>query len=139
MAQRTEILPHRLRATFTSLRNPNFRIYFTAQIASNVGTWIQITAENWLILQLTDSGVALGITNALQFGPLVFLGLYGGVVVDRFDRRWLLIFSQSALAVLSGVIGLLVLAHLIQLWMIWLGALLLGLIMCIELHQRPGW
>jgi hypothetical protein len=48
------------------------RIYLAAQIGSNIGTWIQITAENWLILQLTDSGLALGITNALQFGPLVF-------------------------------------------------------------------
>jgi MFS family permease len=135
MAEQPHTLPNRLRATFISLRNPNFRIYFAAQIGSNVGTWIQITAENWLILQLTDSGLALGITNALQFGPLVFLGLYGGVVVDRFDRRRLLIVTQSALALLSAAIGLLVVTHLIQLWMIWLAALLLGLIMCID---RPA-
>ena len=124
-----------LPATFISLRNPNFRIYLAAQIGSNIGTWIQITAENWLILQLTGSGLALGITNALQFGPLVFFGLYGGVVADRFDRRRLLIVTQGALALLAAAIGLLVVANLIQLWMIWLAALSLGLIMSID---RPA-
>ena len=143
MKERIRILTDRLRATFISLRNPNFRIYLVAQIGSNVGTWIQITAENWLILQLTDSGLALGVTNALQFGPLVFLGLYGGVVADRFDCRRLLIATQSALALLSAAVGLLVVTHLIQLWMIWLAALLLGLIIvhrqtrAVQLRQRP--
>ncbi len=135
MAERSQPLTRRLHATFISLRNPNLRIYFAAQIGSNVGTWIQITAENWLILQLTDSGLALGVTNALQFGPLVFLGLYGGVIADRYDRRCLLIVTQSALGLLAAVIGLLVAINLIQLWMIWLAALLLGLTMCID---RPA-
>jgi MFS family permease len=132
MAEQTQILPHSLHTTFISLRNPNFRIYFAAQIGSNIGAWIQITAENWLVLQLTDSGLALGITNALQFGPLVFFGLYGGVIADRFDRRRLLIVTQSALALLAAAIGLLVVTDLIQLWMIWVAALLLGLIMSID-------
>jgi MFS family permease len=83
-------------------------------------------------LQLTGSGLALGITNALQFGPLVFFGLYGGVIADRFDRRRLLIMTQSALALLAAAVGVLVAIRLIQLWMIWLAALLLGLIMSID-------
>src|SRR5882724_8213110 len=131
MAERSQPLTRRLHATFISLRNPNFRIYFAAQIGSNVGTWIQITAERWLVLRLTDSGLALGITNALQFGPLVFFGLYGGVVADRFDRRRLLLATQSALALLAAAIGLLVALDLIQLWMIWAAALLLGMIMSV--------
>jgi MFS family permease len=130
--ERCQILPHGLHPTFISLRNPNFRIYVAAQIGSNIGAWIQITAENWLVLQLAHSGLALGIANALQFGPLVFLGLYGGVIADRFDRRRLLVVTQSALALLAGAIGLLVATHLIQLWMIWVAALLLGLIMSID-------
>ena len=109
------MLPPNLHTTFISLRNPNFRAYFAAQIGSNIGSWIQITAENWLVLQLTDSGLALGITNALQFGPLVFFGLYGGVIADRFDRRRLLIVTQSALALLAAAIGLLVVTNLIRL------------------------
>ena len=92
--------------TFSSLRNRNFRIYIAAQTGSNIGSWIQITAENWLVLQLTDSGLALGITNALQFGPLVFFGLFGGVIADRFDRRRLLIATQGALALLAAATGL---------------------------------
>ena len=132
MAEQTRRLPHSLHSTFISLRNPNFRVYFAAQIGSNIGSWIQITAENWLVLQLTDSGLALGITNALQFGPLVFFGLNGGVVADRFDRRRLLIVTQSALALLAAATGLLVATNLIQMWMIWVAALLLGLIMCID-------
>jgi len=138
MAERSQPLPRRFHATFISLRNPNLRIYFAAQIGSNVGTWIQITAENWLILQLTDSGLALGVTNALQFGPLVFLGLYGGVIADRLDRRRLLIVTQSGFGLLAAVIGLLVAINLIQLWMIWLAALLLGLIMCIDRPALSG-
>src|SRR6266704_1771247 len=129
MAEQTQILQHGLHTTFISLRNANFRIYFAAQIGSNIGAWIQITAENWLVLQLSDSGLALGITNALQFGPLVFFGLYGGVLADRFDRRCLLMATQSALALLAVAIGVLVGAHLIQLWMIWVAALLLGLVL----------
>jgi MFS family permease len=125
----------RLAATFASLRNRNFRLYLAAQVGSNVGTWIQITAENWLVLQLTHSGLALGITNALQFGPLVVLGVYGGVIADRFDRRRLLIVTQSALASLAVALGLAVATGVVALWMIWLAGLLLGIVTSID---RPA-
>jgi MFS family permease len=125
-------VPGRFHATFASLRNRNLRIYLVAQIGSNVGAWIQITGENWLVLQLSDSGLALGITNALQFGPLLVFGLYGGVIADRLDRRRLLMATQSGMALLAAVVGLLVVTDLIQLWMIWLAALLLGLIMSVD-------
>lgn len=117
MVERNLALRRKLNATFASLQNPNFRRYFAAQIASNIRNWIQITAENWLVLQLTPTfhssvsggglgwGLALGITNALQFGPLVFFGLYGGVVTDRLDRRRLLIVTQCALALLAAAIS----------------------------------
>jgi Transmembrane secretion effector len=87
LVEHTQILTLGLHTTFASLRHSNFRIYFTAQIGSNIGSWVQITAENWLVLQLAHSGLALGITNSLQFGPLLAFGLYGGVIADRFDRR----------------------------------------------------
>jgi MFS family permease len=132
MAEQTHLLPRRLHTTFSSLQNPNFCTYLAAQVGSNIGNWLQITAENWLVLRLTDSGLALGITNALQFGPLVFFGLYGGVIADRCDRRRLLLVTQSALALQAAAIGLLVAANLIRLWMIWAAALLLGLIMSVD-------
>ncbi|MCG8547577.1 MAG: MFS transporter, partial [Alphaproteobacteria bacterium] len=134
-APEIRFLLHSLRTTFISLRNPNFRIYFVAQVGSNIGAWIQITAENWLVLRLTDSGLALGITNALQFGPILIFGLYGGVIADRVDRRRLLIVTQSVLALLAVALGLLVVTDLIRLWMIWVAALLLGLTMAVD---RPA-
>ncbi|MBV8188985.1 MAG: MFS transporter [Alphaproteobacteria bacterium] len=125
----------RVGSTFASLRHRNFRRYLVAQVGSNVGGWIQITAETWLVLELAHSGLALGITNALQFGPLVVMGLYGGVIADRFQRRRLLIATQSALALLAFAMGLLVATGLIELWMIWLAALLLGVVMSVD---RPA-
>ena len=91
----------------SALRHRNFQAYFGVQVISNVCTWVQITVENWLVLQLTHSGVALGVTNALQFGPLVLLGLYGGVVADRGDRRRLLIVTQTCLGLLALATGVL--------------------------------
>jgi MFS family permease len=132
MGAHAQVLTNGLRGTFVSLRNPNFRIYVAAQVASNIGNWIQITAENWLVLHLSGSGLALGITNALQFGPLVLFGLYGGAVADRFDRRRLLVVTQTALALQATVLGSLVAMHLIQLWMIWLAALFLGMAISID-------
>ena len=73
-------------ATASALTQRNFRRCFVAQVVSNVGIWVQITAENWLVLTLSHSGVALGVTNALQFGPSLSLGMYGGVVADRHNR-----------------------------------------------------
>jgi MFS family permease len=126
------MLPTCFQATFFSLRNSNCRSYFAAQILSNVGSWIQITAENWLVLQLAGSGLALGITNALQFGPLMLLGLYGGVIADRVDRRRLLIVTQSAQSVLAAVLCRLAATDLLELWMIWVVALLQGLVLAVD-------
>ena len=64
-----------------------------AQIVSNIGTWIQITVEHWLLPQLSHAGLALGITNALQFGLLLLLGHYGGVITDRHARRHVLMIT----------------------------------------------
>jgi MFS family permease len=140
MSQGMSEIPPWLCATFSSLRRGRTaRIYLAAQLGSCIGNSIQITAENWLVLQLTRSGMALGITNALQFGPLPIFGLYGGVIADRFERRRLLTVTQGALAVLSAALGLLVAGHLIPLWMIWAAAALLGVIIVVDKPAlRPG-
>src|ERR1700683_3538805 len=93
--------------TLSALRHRNFRLYFTAQVVSNVGTWVQITVENWLVLELSHSGLALGVTNALQFGPSLVLGMYGGWVADRRDRRRLLMITQACLGLIALTVGLL--------------------------------
>src|ERR1700733_12529173 len=93
--------PHKLRqqvchgGTLSALHHRNFRTYFAAQVVSSLGSWVQIIVENWLILKLSHSGLALGVTNALQFGPSVAFGMYGGVIADLYDRRRVLIFTQT--------------------------------------------
>jgi MFS family permease len=87
-----------LRRSFTSLSVPNYRRYFAGQLVSLSGNWMQIVAEMWLILSLTGSGVAVGITSALQFLPFLLFGAFGGLLADRFPKRGLLIVTQTLMA-----------------------------------------
>ncbi len=119
--------------TLSALRHRNFRLYFVAQLVANIGTWVQITIQNWLVLELTHSGLALGVTNALQFGPLVLFGMYGGVIADRHDRRRLLMLTQACLELLALAVGLLAGAGIVRVWIIWLAAAALGLVKCFDL------
>lgn len=121
--------------TFRSLHMRNYRLYFTAQVISTSGTWVQLVAENWLVVRLGGSGLMLGITTALQFIPLLLFSTYGGVLVDRWNKRSLLIFTQSASGILALSIGLLALTGFVQIWMIWITAFLLG---CVNALDTPG-
>ncbi|MDN3359114.1 MFS transporter [Actinomadura sp. DC4] len=93
------------RRTFDSLTDRNYRVYFLGSAVSVSGTWMQRVAQDWLVLQLTHSGFALGISSALQFAPVLVLGAWGGAVVDRVDRRRILLVTQFASAVLAGALG----------------------------------
>ena len=94
------------RSTFRSLRVRNYRLFAGGQVISLSGTWGQRVAQDWLVLELSnDSGVALGITTALQFLPVLLFGMYGGVLADRYDKRRLLIGAQVAMAVLALVLA----------------------------------
>src|SRR5512135_3034520 len=93
--------------TLASLENTNYRRFFVGQAVSLVGTWMQSVAQAWLVLQLTHSATWLGLAVALQFLPILLLGPYGGVVVDRVDKRRLLIGTQLAAAVQALALGLL--------------------------------
>jgi len=122
----------------SALGHRNFRRYFAVQVISNVGTWVQITVENWLVLELSHSALAMGVTNALQFGPLVLLGLYGGVIADRHDRRRLLMITQAALGLLALVVAVLACLGVVRVWMIWLAAAALGMIKCFDQPALQG-
>ncbi len=87
------------RRSFGSLRVPNYRRYFAGQVVSVSGNWMQMVAEGWLVLSLTGSGVAVGIATASQFVPLLFVGAWGGLLADRFDKRRLLMATQAAMAI----------------------------------------
>jgi MFS family permease len=114
--------------TFSSLRIRNYRLYFTAQLISVSGTWMQTVAQAWLVLHLTGSGVDLGIVVGLQFLPMLLFGPVGGLVADRFNKRQLLYLTQAAGGVLALVLGILVVSHEVQLWQVYLLAALLGMV-----------
>ncbi len=107
-----------LRRPFDSLQVPNYRRYFAGQVVSLSGNWMQIVAEMWLILQLTNSGVAVGLTTALQFAPILLLGAYGGLLADRFDKRHLLMATQLAMVVPSLALWALVATGSVEPWMV---------------------
>jgi MFS family permease len=104
--------------TFTSLKYANYRLWFAGALVANVGTWMQRVAQDWLVLTVLsdNSGVAVGITTALQFAPVLLLSPWAGVLADRFDRRRLLMATQVAQGILAFVLGALVLSGHAELW-----------------------
>jgi MFS family permease len=124
--------------TFRSLQEPNYRRFFVGHSVSVIGTWMQRVAQDWLVLTLTGSGVALGISTALQFGPLLVLGLWGGTVVDRVDRRKLIIGTQIVQALLAATLGVLAVTGAVQLWMVYVLALSLGLVTVLDSPARQA-
>src|SRR5580765_3145777 len=93
---------------FSSLAIYNYRIYFCGQLVSLVGTWMQTTAQAWLVLQLTGSPLALGTVTTLQFLPITVLTLFGGAFADRLPKRRVLMITQSLAMIQALVLGLLV-------------------------------
>ncbi|NRQ31810.1 MFS transporter [Nonomuraea sp. NN258] len=124
------------RRVFRSLAVPNYRRFFAGHAVSVIGTWMQRVAQDWLVLELTDSPVALGISTALQFLPTLLLGLWGGVLVDRLDRRRTIMATQAVSAVLAAVLAVLVLGDLVRLWMVYALALGLGLVTVLDVPAR---
>ena len=102
------------RTTFAALAVPNYRRYISGQAISLIGTWMQMTAQSWLVLTLTHSSTALGLIIALQTLPVLLLGPYGGVIADRIDKRRLMIALQAAMGVQALVLGLLTVTGAVQ-------------------------
>jgi MFS family permease len=124
------------RDTFRSLRVRNFRLYFSGQIVSVSGTFMQAIAQDWLVLRLTGSGVALGVTSALQFTPMLLAGGWGGVLADRFDKRTLLVATQLAAATLALSLGIITALGVEAVWIVYLLAFLLGWVSVVDNPAR---
>jgi MFS family permease len=113
---------------FAALRVRNYRVYFTGALVSNVGTWMQRVAQDWLVLELSGgSGLAVGITTALQFLPMLLFSPYGGLIADRFDKRTILRITQSWMALSAGALGLLAILGVAQTWHVFGLAFVFGL------------
>src|SRR5215210_4480239 len=112
--------------TFQALSVRNFRLYSMGSLVSNTGTWMQRTAQDWLVLELTHSGTALGITTGLQFLPFLFFTPYAGLIADRSSKRRLLGFTQLGAAAAAGLLGLLAVTDLAHVWHVYVLAFLFG-------------
>ncbi len=113
--------------TFRALHHPNYRLYAAGGIVSNTGTWMQRVAQDWLVVQLaSNDGIALGITTGLQFLPALLLSPYAGLVADRVPKLWLLRITQSVMAVTALVLGVLAITGVVEVWMVFVLAFLLG-------------
>jgi MFS family permease len=112
--------------TFQALSVRNFRLYTLGGIVSNTGTWMQRVAQDWLVLQLTHSGSALGITTGLQFLPFLLVTPFAGLLADRYSKRFVLTMTQLGLAASSGLLGLFAVTGAATVWHVYALALLFG-------------
>lgn len=126
------------RSTFRSLKVINYRLWAGGALVSNIGIWMQRTAQDWLVLtELTArSGTAVGVVMGLQFGPQLLLLPWTGYAADRFDRRRLLIATQAALGMLALVLGLLTVSGLVALWHVYVLAFLSGCVSAVDMPAR---
>ncbi|WP_169948442.1 MFS transporter [Microbispora sp. H11081] len=124
---------------FRSLRNHNYRLFAAGGVVSNVGTWMQRTAQDWLVLDLSHgSGSALGLTVALQFLPTMLFGMFGGVIADRYPKRRILMVAQTLMGLLALTMGVLVLTGSAEVWHVYVMAFTLGLVSCVEVPTRQS-
>jgi len=131
-------LPGGMRTTFRALQVRNFRLYITGQAVSVTGTWMQIVGQAWLVLEITGSGAMLGIVTALQWIPTLFLAPLTGVIADRMSKRRILVGTQIANLSLAFVLGLVVAAGGVELWMLMVLAGLLRLVSAMEGPARQS-
>ena len=124
---------------FRALRVRNFRRYASANLVSLTGTWMQRIGQDWLVLQLSgDSGIALGLITALQFGPTLLLSMYGGVLADRYAKRRLLLITQALMGLLALVLAVLVATDAVALWHVFVLAGGLGAVAAVDAPVRQA-
>jgi MFS family permease len=129
----------RLGSTFQSLQVRNYRLFATGQLISLIFGWMQITAQDWLVLQLShNSASALGVVTAFQFTPILVLTLYAGKLADRYDKRVMLLIANSTWLVLAALMGALVTSGSIKLWCVFVFAVLWGTVTAVETPTRQA-
>ena len=132
----TGALPWRL--TFAALKHRNFRLFFAGQLVSLIGTWMQNTAQSWLVYDLTKSKLLLGLVAAVGSAPMLLFSMWGGSVADRHPKRTVLLFTQSGMMVLAFVFAALVWSELVRPWHIMMLAALGGVAMAFDMPARQA-
>lgn len=124
--------------SFPALSHRNFRLFWTGQCISLIGTWMQNVGQSWLVYSLTDSPFLLGLVGALQFTPMMLFSLFAGTFVDKFPKRKILIFTQATLMVLALTLALLVATGTIRYWHVLILATLLGTVNTLDMPTRQS-
>jgi MFS family permease len=127
-----------LRRSFNSLEVPNYRRYFAGQLISLSGTWMQTVAAIWLILTLTDSGIAVGLTTALQFLPMLLIGAWGGLLADRIPKRRLLITTQALMAIPAVGLFAVTATGIVEPWMVFFAVFAMGTVNAVDNPARQS-
>ena len=127
-----------IRHSFNSLEVPNYRRYFTGQLISLSGTWMQTVAAIWVVLSLTGSGVAVGLTTALQFLPMLLIGAWGGLLADRIPKRRLLMTTQALMAIPALGLFAVTATGVVTLWMVYLAVFAFGTLNAIDNPTRQS-
>lgn len=125
-------------SSLRAFRHRNFRLFFVGQAVSLVGSWMQSVAQAWLVLELTNEPLMLGLVAAAQWLPVLVLGLFGGLIADALPKRQTLIVVEALMGVLAIVLGLLTFAGIVQVWMVLLLAALLGCLNAVEMPVRQA-
>jgi MFS family permease len=121
-----------------ALGHRNYQLYFGGQLVSLVGTWMMTVAQSWLVLTLTGDPFILGLVAAAQFTPVLILGLFGGVIADALPKRRTLVITQGSAAILSSVMAVLVFTNVVQVWHVFVVALLLGIRNSVDMPTRQA-
>jgi MFS family permease len=127
-----------LRRSFDSLSVPNYRRYFVGQLVSLSGTWMQTVAALWLVLSLTGSGVAVGLTTALQFLPMLLFGAWGGLFADRFSKRKLLMTTQALMAIPALGLFVVTATGVAAPWMVFIAVFMMGTVNAVDNPTRQS-
>jgi MFS family permease len=127
-----------IRHSFNSLEVPNYRRFFVGQLISLSGTWMQTVAAIWVILTLTDSGVAVGLTTALQFLPMLLIGAWGGLLADRIPKRRLLMTTQALMAIPAAGLFAVTATGVVTPWMVYLAVFAFGALNAVDNPTRQS-
>ena len=122
----------------SALHHRNFRLFWSGQLVSLIGTWMQNIAEDWLVLTLTGSPFMLGLVTAAQFAPILIFGLFGGIVADSLPKRRTLIVTQTVAMLLAFLLAALTLTHTVQVWQVLLIAFALGCSSAVDMPTRQA-
>jgi MFS family permease len=125
-------------STFSSLSIRNYRLYASGQVVASTGAWMQRIAQDWLVISLTNSGTALGIVTALQFGPALVFSLWGGALADRYPKQRLLMVTATCMGLCALTLGLLVMSGNVALWHVYAVALVSGTVQSFDGPARQS-